>query len=60
MKEEIDIKLLKEKREELGHTQHEAAEIIGVDPMSLSRWERGKCRPRNKKISASLQRYLKR
>ena len=32
---------LKKKREELGLTQVELARHLGVQPMTISRWERG-------------------
>lgn len=39
-------------REALGLTQAQFGEKIGVDKMTVSRWERGELRPRKKKLAA--------
>lgn len=42
----FDQLFIQERREALGMTQEELAEIMGVDAMSVSRWERGLRFPR--------------
>ncbi len=45
------------KRKQFGISQEKLAELIGVDPTSISRWERGQTRPFRKslgKISSFL------
>lgn len=39
-------------REALGWTQRELAERIGVDPLSVSRWERGAVKPSEAAVKA--------
>ncbi len=38
-------------REALGLTQREMGDRLGVDPLTVSRWERGEVRPRKKSLA---------
>lgn len=46
---------IQERRESLGMTQEELAEIMGVDAMSISRWERGTRFPRGRRLPLLAQ-----
>jgi transcriptional regulator with XRE-family HTH domain len=41
-----------------GLTLAQAAEVIGVDPATLARWERGETRPVGKLALAAITRFL--
>lgn len=46
---------IQERREALGMTQEELAKIMGVDAMSVSRWERGLRFPRGRRLPQLAQ-----
>ena len=41
----MDAKIIREIRKRLGFTQKQLAELIGVDQVSVNRWENNKRRP---------------
>ena len=45
-------------RTSLGLTQSEAAKLIGIDPSTLARWERGEKAPTGL-LQARIERFLK-
>ena len=45
-------KVFEIRHNQLGLTQRELADILKVDPVNVSRWERGETRPKMKNIRA--------
>lgn len=54
----MDAKLVKHIRKRMGFTQKELAEKIGVDQVTVNRWENNKRRP-SKLACRQLERLLK-
>lgn len=48
---------LKEARKRKGLTQEQVAELIGVSPITISRWEQGKVKPRQYQIAGISEAY---
>ena len=56
----MDITELKELRSRLGWTQEQVAEEVGVDPMTISRWERNVFAPKSRVVLKALDRLARR
>lgn len=48
---------LKERRKAAGMTQQEVANVLGVDQSAVAYWERGKYKPRKKRLAALAKLY---
>ena len=60
MKDRIDdlADRLRARREKLGHSQEDAARLVGVSSATLAHWEQGRHRPKTSLVVNSLENYL--
>jgi len=54
----MNAKSIRRSRVRLGLTQRQVADRVGVDPVTISRWERGVSAPHSPAIIRALESFL--